>query len=113
MTTIVARILRVMSGHSTTAMIVAADDASRELRLEVPADAVEGVSPNQVLVVQWSAHALPNPVPVEVIVTSSTESRPTAAPPEARPTSASGEIHDQAGKLEQILGLRPGRLRGL
>lgn len=116
MTTIAARILRVMSGHSSTAMIVASDNDNRELRLEVPVDAVQGVGPNQVLVLQWSVHTLPSPVPIEVVVTTSPESRPTATPdPDSRPTTAAGEIHDStgAGKLESILGLRPGRLRGM
>lgn len=117
MTTIAARILRVMSGHSSTAMLIATDNNGRELRLEVPVDAVQGVGPNQVLVLQWSVHTIPSPVPIEVVVTSAPESSPTAAPPtETRPTSASGEIHDSThttGKLEQLLGLSPGRLRGL
>lgn len=63
MTTIVARILRVLTGHAQAAMLHAVDEDGLELRLEVPAAHARTVVPGQVLVMQWSAHAVPELTP--------------------------------------------------
>lgn len=63
MTTIVARILRVLTGHAQAAMLHAVDEDGLELRLEVPAAHARTVMPGQVLVMQWSAHTVPELTP--------------------------------------------------
>jgi hypothetical protein len=60
MTTVVARIVRVLTGHTQASMLHAVDEDGLELRLEVPAAQVRAVVPGQVLVVQWSAHTVPD-----------------------------------------------------
>ena len=76
MTMIVARILRVLQGHSPTAMVHARDPAGHEHKLEVPLESVRGVTAGQVLVLEWSVHDLPELVVGEVV------------PPATRPAAA-------------------------
>lgn len=71
MTTQTFRVVRVLTGHSPVARIDGVDEDGLEVRLEVPADAARAVGVDQVLVVNWSLHALP------VTPGSTTESRPT------------------------------------
>jgi hypothetical protein len=59
MTTLVARVLRVLTGHTQEAMLHAVTDDGLEVRLEVPGAQARTVVPGHVLVVQWSAHAVP------------------------------------------------------
>jgi len=60
MTTIAARIVRVLNGPAAPTMLHAIDEDGLELRLEVPSAHARMVVPGQVLVVQWSAHAVPD-----------------------------------------------------
>lgn len=60
MNTVVARVLRVLSGHSAAAMVHALDEHGHELRFEVPAASVQELEPGAVLVLQWSVHRLPD-----------------------------------------------------
>ena len=109
MNTVVARVQRVLTGHSPVAMIHAVDEHGHEHRLEVPVDAAREVATGSVLVLQWSAHGLPNVTSdgpaIEVVPVEETP-RVT----EARP--AAGVLENAATQLEALLGLRPGRLRG-
>lgn len=116
MNTIVARVLRVLHGHSPAAMIHAVDGKHHEHRLEVPVESTRDVAAGQILVLQWSVHDLPQDDAHAVEVIPLVEPAPT---PVTRPTSASGVIEstpavagDTAGQLEALLGLRPGLLRG-
>lgn len=59
MTTMVARIVRVLTGHDTATLLHAADDDGLEIKLEVPPAQARTIVPGQVLVVQWSAHTVP------------------------------------------------------
>jgi hypothetical protein len=57
-TTIVARIARVITGSATATMVHAiADDL--DIKLEVSPGQARALVPGQVLVVQWSAHSVP------------------------------------------------------
>lgn len=58
-TTMVARILRVLTGHDTATMLHAVDDDGLEIKLEVPPAQARTIVPGQVLVLQWSAHSIP------------------------------------------------------
>lgn len=112
MNTVVARVQRLLGGHSPTAMIVAVDEHGHELKLEVPIESTRDVAAGRLLVLQWSVHGLPGGDAATVEVVES----PPAVP--ARPIAASGVIESTAGgsdgaaQLEALLGLRPGRLRG-
>lgn len=124
MNTIVARIRRVLTGHSPTALIHAVDENNHEQRFEVPVEQTRDAAPGRVLVIQWSVHGLPDAVPetgdIEVEPLPATSARATqivgeindrgAAPVNAPATAPST---DEVGQLENLLGLRPGRLRGL
>lgn len=115
MTTIVARVLRVLIGHSPTAMLHAHDNDGHELRLEVPAESVRSVSPGQVLVVQWSVHSLPELAAGEVVV-ETTPSQPGAAASAATSAprmsaSPQPDARSPEQELEAMLGLKPGRLQ--
>lgn len=115
MNTVVARVLRVLTGHSPIALIHAVDKHGHEQKLEVPVEAAREVSAGSVLVLQWSVHVLPE-VPgdgtaIEVVPVEETP------PAVARPRRCSGVIessstNSDAAQLEALLGLRPGRLRG-
>lgn len=116
MNTVVARVLRVLTGHSPIALIHAVDKHGHEQKLEVPVEAAREVSAGSVLVLQWSAHVLPDvPGDGATIEIVPVEELPLATA--ARPSSASGVIesssaNSDAAQLEALLGLRPGRLRG-
>ena len=113
MTMIVARILRVLQGHSPTAMVHARDRVGHEHKLEVPLESVRGVTSGQVLVLEWSVHDLPELVLGEVVPPTTRpaeEPRPSATPP-SPPTPGAAPSEEQM--LEVMLGLTPGRLRSL
>lgn len=59
MTTMVARIARVITGHDTATMLHAFDHDGLEIKLEVPPAQARAIVPGQVLVLQWSTHAIP------------------------------------------------------
>ena len=112
MNTVVARVLRVLTGHSPIALIHAVDKHGHEQKLEVPVEAAREVAAGSVLVLQWSVHVLPD-VPgdgtaIEVVPVEETPASTT----EARPSSTPGVLETAATQLESLLGLRPGRLRG-
>ncbi len=111
MNTVVARVQRVLTGHSPVAMIHAVDEHGHEHRLEVPVEAAREVAAGSVLVLQWSAHGLPGVISdgpaIEVVPIEET---PRVA--EVRPSPAAGVLENAATQLESLLGLRPGRLRG-
>lgn len=125
MNTIVARVRRILSGHSPTALLHAVDADGHEHKLEVPADQTRALSPGQVLVMHWSVHDLadlgseaPN-VEVEPLPSSSVrltqvigEIDDLATTSSVRP-SAQAPIADEVAQLEDLLGLPPGRLRGV
>ena len=63
MATQVFRVTRVLSAAtSPVARLQAIDDAGHEARLEVAAALVERIAPGHVLVLNWSIHALPEPL---------------------------------------------------
>jgi hypothetical protein len=112
MTTVVARIHRVLQGHSPTAMLQASTDTGHEIKLEVPLESIRGVTPGQVLVLQWSVHNISEMVVGEVIPPVSRpaeEPTPSNAPPPAAAAPPSSETQ----VLESMLGLAPGRLQFL
>ena len=112
MNTVVARVQRVLTGHSPVAMIHAVDEHGHEHRLEVPVEAAREVAAGNVLVLQWSAHGLPGVTSdgptIEVVPVE--ETPPTTT--DVRPSSSPGVLESAATQLESLLGLRPGRLRG-
>lgn len=115
-TTIVARVVRVLVGHSPTAMIHARQEGGHEHKIEVPVEAVRNVSPGQVLVLEWSIHSLPELAPgvtASEVVDATFSERPLEAPTSgqesARPTQSTNH-RSEAMALEAALGLKPGRL---
>lgn len=118
MNTVVARVTRVLTGHSPTAQIHAVDEHGHEHKLELPAALTagpEGVAAGRILVLQWSVHTLPGADAGAPELEQLAEAAPVAS---ARPTTASGVIestperNNSASDLETLLGLRPGILRG-
>lgn len=119
MNTTLARVLRVLTGHSATAMIHAVDERGHELKLEVPTELTRAVAPGRVLVFQWSVHGLPEAGPesagIEVVPLVDATPAPamtTSSLASARPVASPNGNAESASRLEELLGLRPGRLRG-
>ena len=119
MNTTLARVLRVLTGHSATAMIHAVDERGHELKIEVPTELTQAVAPGRVLVFQWSVHGLPDvsressSIEVVSLVDVMPASATTASSPgPARPLASAAGDAESASRLEELLGLRPGRLRG-
>lgn len=75
MTTSIARIRRILTGHSARALVQAVDREGLEYKLEVPVEATRTAREGDVLVLTWSIHSLP---PLS-------EAEPVASKPE--PTS--------------------------
>ena len=73
-TTIVARIIRVLTGNATATMLHAVGEDGLEIKLEVPPAQARAVVPGQVLVMQWSAHSVPE------LSTPQAPARPAALP---------------------------------
>lgn len=118
MNTTLARVLRVLTGHSATAMIHAVDERGHELKLEVPTELTRAVAPGRVLVFQWSVHGLPEAAPesasIEVVplVDATPAPATTTSLASARSVTSPNGNAESASRLEELLGLRPGRLRG-
>ena len=123
MNTVVARVLRVLSGHSTAAMVHAVDEHGYEHKLEVPSSQAADLAPGAVLVLHWSVHRLPDTLAQSPAneTTSRTE-QPTRAntPPAAlgsteRSAADTGEPRTSTTSLDlpeplaSLLGLRSGR----
>lgn len=66
-TTRVARIARVITGHDTATMIEAFDDEGLKTGFEVPPAQARDIVPGQVLVLQWSTHTIPEWTSSEVV----------------------------------------------
>jgi hypothetical protein len=119
MNTVVARVLRVLTGHSPTAMIHAVDEHGHEHKLEVPSESTRGVEVGRLLVLQWSVHSLPGVLDsgAAVGVLPAAASEPHAPAASASSSAIAGVIDDnrtseEAAQLEALLGLRPGRVGG-
>jgi len=71
--TIVARVRRVLHGHSDRTLLHAVDDAGLDYKIEVPSDAVRDLAPGQelVLTLTWT---------LQPAVPSTPPARPTALP---------------------------------
>ncbi|MBZ5709652.1 hypothetical protein [Nannocystis pusilla] len=97
MNTVVARVLRVLTGQSPIALVHAIDELGHEHKLELPAATVRGVTTGHLLVLQWSLHAPPGLV------------GPTAdtTPAEVAPRAETGNT-TSASQLEALLGLSRG-----
>jgi hypothetical protein len=92
-TTILARVRRVMRGHSDRALIVAVNEAGLEQKIEVPLEAVRDVdnSGEHVLMLTWSLHTLPPVLRPQAPATSPATDPPgeprSSAPESSAPTS--------------------------
>ena len=120
MTTQTYRVVRVVAGHSPVARIDAVgstDDLEFELRLEVPVEVARGLSPGQVLVVEWSLQGAATPErpntaskggPVVIVDAEFTTSTPRTA--NTTPPRTSGAIDPAAVDREfmALLASRPG-----
>ena len=124
MNTVVARVLRVLSGHSAAAMVHALDEHGHELRFEVPAASVQELEPGAVLVLQWSVHRLPDTLaqsPANETTPRPESSARATTPPTAalgsteRSAADAGEPRTSTPSLDlpeplaSLLGLRSGR----
>ena len=109
MTTQKYRVVRVLAGHSPVARIDGIDDEDGlEIRLEVSAEVARGVSPGQVLVVNWSLQGAVTPEPkpelrtvvaakgdpVVIVDAEFTTSAPR--PATTAPSRASGDVDPSA-----------------
>lgn len=115
-TTIVARVVRVVMGHSPAALIHAREESGNEHKLEVAVEAARNMSAGQVLVLQWSVHNLPE-LATPHVVGEIVDATYTARPPEpsisvdeASPPAAATPGRSEAMQLERALGIRPGVL---
>jgi hypothetical protein len=95
MSTIVARVERIRSGHSDRALVHAIDADGREHKIEVPLDDVRDLPPDQayLLVMSWSIHA--SPVPATAAASASAPSstpRPPVSPVAAAPSSVDAQF---------------------
>ena len=59
MKTIVARIIRVITGNATATMLHALNEDGLEAKIEVTPAQARAIVPGQVLVIQWSVHSVP------------------------------------------------------
>lgn len=123
MNTVVARVLRVLSGHSTAAMVHAVDEHGHEHKLEVPSSQAVDLTPGAVLVLHWSVHRLPDTLAQSPAnETTPRPEQPTRAttPPTTlgsteRSAADTGEPRasttslDLPEPLASLLGLRSGR----
>ena len=102
MNTVIARVLRVLTGDSSAAMVHALDEHGREHKLEIAAAAARTVIPGRLLILQWSVHDAPNAI---------TEAPPTV-PPAATGNQASTTEppaiaqRDANRQLAELLGIR-------
>lgn len=62
MITIVARVLRILSGHSAAAQVHLLDEHNHEHKLELPFELAQRIEPGSLMVLQWSIHAVPGEV---------------------------------------------------
>lgn len=87
---IIARIERVLNGHSERALVHAVDDEGHEYKLEVPTGAVRDLAPGQgyVLVLSWSIHASPVSLPTASPTAPASAPRATPSPTTAASPSA-------------------------
>ena len=124
MNTVVARVLRVLSGHSTAAMVHAVDEHGHEHKLEVPSSQAADLAPGAVLVLQWSVHRLPDTLaqsPANETTPRPESSARATTPPTAalgsteRSAADAGEPRTSTPSLDlpeplaSLLGLRSGR----
>jgi hypothetical protein len=72
--TIVARIVRVVTGNATATLLHAVVEDGLEAKLEVLPAQARAVVPGQVLVMQWSVHSIPE------LSTPQAPARPAALP---------------------------------
>jgi hypothetical protein len=94
MSSIVARVERIRSGHSDRALVHAIDAEGREYKIEVPLDDVRELPSDQayLLVMSWSIHA--SPVPGTAVVSASAPAS-TPRPPVSPVTSAPSSVDAQ------------------
>ncbi|HUR49166.1 MAG TPA: hypothetical protein VMY88_06505 [Acidimicrobiales bacterium] len=86
--TVVARVRRVLMGHSERALVHAVDDATNfEHKIEVASDALRDLVPGQeyALMLSWTLEPL----------VSDTTSRETAAPPARAPTPLPSAVDEE------------------
>ena len=92
MTTQVYRVARVLTADSSpVAQLHAVDTQGHELRLEVPTTAVRDIAAGHVLVLEWSAHAMP-----EVMAQGDAELVPQDEPNVSTARAPSGSSVDEA-----------------
>jgi len=122
MTTQTYRVVRVVAGHSPVARIDAVgstDDLEFELRLEVPVEVARGVSPEQVLVVEWSLQGAATPErpntaskggPIVIVDAEFTTSTPRTANTTPPRTTSAGDMDPAAVDREfmSLMASRPG-----
>ena len=123
MNTVVARVQRVLTGHSPVAMIHAVDEHGHEHKLEVPSSQAADLAPGAVLVLHWSVHRLPDTLaqsPANETTPRTDSSMRATTPPAtlgntersaadtAEPRTSTTSL-DLPEPLASLLGLRSGR----
>jgi hypothetical protein len=91
-TTNIARIRRILTGHSERALVQAVAPEEFEFKLEVPVEAIRAAREGDVLVLTWSIHRLP---PLEESEPSTTSATPADAGPVASPATAPNSSADE------------------
>ncbi|MDC0721718.1 hypothetical protein [Nannocystis bainbridge] len=99
---ILAHLRRVSTSPEGRALVHAVDDAGLEYKIEVPVEAVRGVSPDQglVLALSWSLEAGPR------------VAEPAATPMPAEPSSTATTRSSTASEVDQAFMELMGRPRG-
>ena len=92
MITIVARVLRILSGHSAAAQVQLLDEHGHEHKLELPFELAQRIEPGSLMVLQWSLHAVPG----EVALTGPAPEVPL------RPGSSAGPARPPAQVVEAV-----------
>ena len=84
MATQVYRVVSVQTAvASPVARLQAIDEDGQEVRLELPAALVQRTAPGHVLVLHWSIHALPEPLPAAAAQPADPQPQADAPPPAA------------------------------
>lgn len=99
MNTVVARVLRVLTGDSSAAMVHAIDENGLEHKLEIPTAVARAVLPGRLLVLQWSVHDAPDAIADAPTVPPNSTPSPASSAETTAPKSAERQ-------LAELLGLR-------
>lgn len=98
----VYRISAVLAGQAADVTVVGRDAAGRELQLALPRTSAQGLEVGHLLVLQLSAHIVPQLEPAPVPAPAEAPPAPEPTPP---PAVTLGSCGTEDGELCRMLGL--------